>query len=219
MHRRRLERCCVVRRIFIIFFIHIILKLTIKCFAYNYENNDHIWKWMIFAFSQVFGTSGMNFLWRQVYEEYHSDCVVPAVKQEPSITIFWKYVALSSVGEMVVCEVRRYSKKYINLLLTALMLPLMVNFSNTRWIWLNFNKTTPLFTNPQPQSIGSVTIILSWSTSRPVSKPGPYRTPRYCILPDHTSSSRGFSAIGLVLQVGSSERWVYNPLSAKKQSC
>ncbi|KAJ8716668.1 hypothetical protein PYW07_003295 [Mythimna separata] len=63
--------------------------------------------------------------------EYHTDCVVPTVKRGGGSVKIWGCMAADGVGEMVVCESRLNSAKYIQTFETALMPSLTSIFGDT----------------------------------------------------------------------------------------
>lgn len=68
----------------------------------------------------MFGTAGATYVRRKVGEEYKPECVVPTVKHGGGSMMVWGCMSANGVGEIVVCEGRMDSKKYIQVLETAL---------------------------------------------------------------------------------------------------
>lgn len=68
----------------------------------------------------MFGTPGVTYVRRRAGEEYNPECVVPTVKHGGGSIMIWGCMAASGVGQMVLCEGRMNSQKYIEVLETAL---------------------------------------------------------------------------------------------------
>lgn len=68
----------------------------------------------------MFGTAGATYVRRRMGEEYKPECVIPTVKHGGGSIMVWGCMSAHGVGEIVMCEGRMDSKRYIQVLETAL---------------------------------------------------------------------------------------------------
>ena len=71
---------------------------------------------------RMFCTPGVIFVRRRVGKAFKAECVVPAVKHGGGSIMIWVCMTDSGIGQLLVCEERMNSTKYINVLESALFL-------------------------------------------------------------------------------------------------
>lgn len=69
-----------------------------------------------YAFLQLWGRPGSQYVRRRQGEEYRSDCIIPTVKFGGGSIMIWGSMSASGVGELFVCEGRMNSQRYISML-------------------------------------------------------------------------------------------------------
>lgn len=69
----------------------------------------------------LFGSDGVQHVWREVGEDYHQDCVVPTVKHGGGSVLVWGCMSSSGVGEMTFIDGIMNARVYVDILQTFML--------------------------------------------------------------------------------------------------